>query len=483
LITQTDIVNKLLADNGTSTMASIVQELIQEHDTRDMEIGVKYYHNQNDIKNRQIYYWKDGERVVDKTATNNRLPHNWHKLLVDQKANYLVGKPVTFIARNLTEEEKESSDDEEFAEKVNELLGEQFDDNIWELCKEASNKGVEWLHPYINLEGEFNYAVIDAREFIPIWETTKQKELAAGIRYYILNVNGEDRIRAEYWTRDTVTYYLENEGGELQQDGEEELHFYYNGEPRSWGKVPFIAFKNNEEMTGDLQQYKELIDNYDKNVSDLANNLEDIQDAVWVLKNYAGQSLKEFQENLRYYKALKVDGEGDAKTITIEIPIEAKKEHLDRLEENIYTFGQGVNTKTDKFGNCPTGVALKFMYALLDLKADKTERKFKRAIREFLWFIAEYFKYAEKKEYDYRAIQITFNKSILINEAEKIQSATISKGLISDETIVANHPWVENPQEELERLEEQKQQTQDLYGARLLEELDAITNETAGVEL
>jgi len=125
-------------------------------------------------------------------------------------------------------------------------------------------------------------------------------------------------------------------------------------------------------------------------------------------------------------------------------------------------------------------VALKFMYALLDMKADKTERKFKKALREFLWFIAEYFKYAEKKEYDYRAIQITFNKSIILNEAEKIQSATISKGLISDETIVANHPWVENPQEELRRLEEQKQ---DLYGTRLFEEFNAMANETAGVEL
>lgn len=479
MITQTDLTNKQIEVNGTPPLGDILLEWIQEHDTSEMEIGVEYYNNKNDILQRQIYYWKDGEKVVDETATNNRLPHNWHKLLVDQKANYLVGKPITFSARNLTEEEKEASDDEEFAEKVNTILGEDFDDSIWELCKGSSNKGVEWLHPYINTENELKYAVIDAMEFIPIWETRTQKELVAGIRYYIVSVNGEDRIRAEYWTRDIVTYYQEDKNGELKQE-KEEGHFMYNGEWQSWGKVPFIAFKNNEEMAGDLQQYKELVDSYDLNLSDLANNLESIQDAVWVLKNYAGQSLSEFNENLRYYKALKVDGEGDAKTITVEIPVEAKKEFLDRTEENIYTFGQGVNTKTDKFGNAPTGVALKFMYALLDLKADKTERKFKKALREFLWFIAEYLKYAEKVEYDYKAIQITFNKSMLINENEKITSAQQSKGVISDETIVSNHPWVENPDEELERL---KQQRQDLYGDRLMQELEGLGEEAEEVEL
>ncbi|QTL96550.1 phage portal protein [Iocasia frigidifontis] len=464
-LTQNDITNMLIENNGTPTMAEVIEDLIESHDTSHMQTGVDYYHNRNDIRDRLIKYWKDGEEKTDETAANNRLPHNWQKLLVDQKANYLVGKPITFNASENSTEDEDPTYDEQFVEKVNGLLAEQFDDDIWELTKNASNKGVEWLHPYIRTEGDFDYVVIDAMEFIPIWETSKQKELSAGLRYYILNVNGEDRIKVEYWTRDTVTYYLESENGVLEQDGEEEPHFKYNGEPQSWGKVPFIPFKNNEEMIGDLWQYKELVDSYDRNMSDLDNNLEDIQDAVWVLKNYAGQSLQEFNDNLRYFKALKVDGEGDAKTITVDIPVEAKKEFLNRTEENIYTFGQGVNTKTDKFGNNPTGVALKFMYALLDLKADKTERKFKRAIRKFLWFIAEYLRYAEKKEFDYKAVQITFNKSMLINESEKIDSVQKSKGIISDETAVSNHPWVDDPAEELNRLKTQREDYVDLDSA------------------
>jgi len=175
-------------------------------------------------------------------------------------------------------------------------------------------------------------------------------------------------------------------------------------------------------------------------------------------------------DNLRKYKAMKTDGDGGAETITMDIPVKAKDSHLDRLEESIYTFGQGVNTKTERFGNNPSGVALKFMYALLDLKADKTERKFKKAIREFLWFVALYLKYAEKQEFDYKSVQITFNKSILINESEKVDSAQKSKGIISDETIAANHPWVDDPQEEMQRLEEQNAAA-DVFASRLGQEL------------
>lgn len=453
-LTQNDIINLQIAKNGTPTMADIIMDLIESHDTSFMQQGVDYYFNNNDIKDRQIYYWKDGEKVIDETATNHRIPHGWHKLLVDQKANYLVGKPITFNPEEVSEEDEDATESEEFAEYVQDLLGDQFNDDIWELTKNSANKGVEWLHPYINSSGEFDYVVIDGREVIPIWETNKQNKLQAIIRYYLMMINGKERIRAEYWTSEGKKVYQENEEGSLTLI-EEKTHFKYNGERRTWGKVPFIPFKNNEEMVSDLNNYKELIDDYNLNVSDLSNDLSSLQEAIWVLKNYQGSSLSEFQDNLRKYKAMKTDGDGGAENITMDIPVKAKDSHLDRLEENIYTFGQGVNTKTDKFGNSPSGIALKFMYSLLDLKADKTERKFKRALKEFLWFVAVYLKYKEKESFDYNSLQIIFNKSMLINESEKIDSAQKSKGIISDETIAANHPWADDPKKEMERIKDQ----------------------------
>src|SRR5690625_5238667 len=118
-----------------------IQKLIQEHDTSEMREGVRYYNNQNDIKNRVQYSVIDGVKTIDNEKPNNRIAHGWHKLLVDQKTAYLVGNPINF-----------STDDKELLKHINEYLGEKFDDIANELVKNASNKGKEWLHVYIDEE-------------------------------------------------------------------------------------------------------------------------------------------------------------------------------------------------------------------------------------------------------------------------------------------------------------------------------------------
>ena len=44
----------------------------------------------------------------------------------------------------------------------------------------------------------------------------------------------------------------------------------------------------------------------------------------------------------------------------------------------------------------------------------------------------------------------------MLNEGEVIDNISKSVGIISDETLVAQHPWVDDVQAELERLDEQK---------------------------
>lgn len=449
MITWAQLINQKLISESNITDSSIIKDLIESHDTTHMIDGQKYYYNENDILDRKQYFYKDGYKTIDETKPNYRLPHNWHKLLVDQKVAYLVGKPIVFQV-----------DDKDYEDRLNLILGEEWDDNLTELAKNASNKGTEWLHIYINTEGKFKFIIIPAEEVIPIYDTSLQENLEAVLRYYTVEVNDKDKIRVEWWTRDTVTYYIQTDSGEFILDDTEkknpDSHFYYNDIGYGWTKVPFIEFPNNQERNSDLKFYKELIDNYDLNISDLANNLAEVQEIITILKGYEGTNLSEFYENLRYYKAIKVSGEGGVDKLELNIPIEAKKEMFDRLEENIFLFGQGVNMKTDRFGNSPSGVALKFLYSLLDLKASIMERKFRKSIKRLLWFATEYINIIDKKNYDSTAIQVTFRKTMIANDKEDVEIAAQSKGIISDETIVANHPWVEDVAREMERLKEQE---------------------------
>ena len=454
---------KLEALSEDISLERAIKDLINEHDIKHMDEGEDYYHNENHaVMSKQRYYYDENkEKRTDKTKINRKIPHSWQKILVDQKTSYLVGEPPNIQAES-----------EQFDEKLNELLDEDFADDLQELSKGASNKGVEWLHVYIDNEEEginkLKYTIIPAQEVIPIWDSQHQKELEAVIRYYYVWHGTKQRKKVEYHDKEGVIYYMEAENGELIPDGEENSydeegnvvktpHFYRNGQEESWGKVPFIPFKNNEEMKGDLTYYKALIDEYDLTQSNHADNLAEVQDIIWVLKNYQGTSLAEFQENLRFHKAMKTDGEGGAEVKQTEVPSDAKEKHLQRISEDIFLFGMGIDFKTDKFGQSPSGVALKFMYSLLDLKADIMARKFKRSIKDFIWFLTEYLRLAGEGDYRNDKVTITFNKSKIMNEAEQVQMANQSKGVISDDTILANHPWVEDVEAEKEKIEQQQE--------------------------
>ena len=59
--------------------------------------------------------------------------------------------------------------------------------------------------------------------------------------------------------------------------------------------------------------------------------------------------------------------------------------------------------------------------------------------------------------FDGEDVTVIFNRDILVNETEAIDNCGKSQGIISNETIVRQHPWVDDPEEELKRLEEEKQ--------------------------
>ena len=434
----------------------LIKKLIDEHDTISMRTGVRYYENENDIIKREQHTVQNGVKVKDDDKPNNRIPHGWHKLLVDQKASYMVGNPINFSVE----------DDDELLKHINDSLGEKFDDIANELVKNASNKGKEWLHPFIDEEGNFDYIITPAEQIIPIYEDKKQTKIKHIIRYYPIVLGEEQVIQVELWDAQTVTYYI-IEDSKLYLDVSEPVnpasHFTYasnEGEAGyGWGAVPFIPFKNNEQEKGDLHYYKQLIDAYDNKFSDNQNSFDEIQELIYILKGYEGEGMSEFMQNLKYYKAVGVSEGGGVDTLQAEIPMTSIDSHLDRTRESIYMFGGGVDTAADKLGNAPSGISLKFLYSLLDMKSDTLERKFRTALQELMWFLCEYLEMSGDghEKHDYKAVDYTFKRSTMSNDLENADIAQKSIGIISTETIVANHPWVDNLEVELERIAKEQE--------------------------
>lgn len=140
--------------------------------------------------------------------------------------------------------------------------------------------------------------------------------------------------------------------------------------------MPFIPFYNNADRRGDLPLYRDLIDAYDKVVSGFANDMEDVQEVIFVIKNYGGTDKTEFMSDLKKSKLIKVEGDGGVDTIRAEIPFEARNAFLERTRRQIFVSGMGVDPNPENFGNS-SGVALKYLYSLLELKAVMLETQFR----------------------------------------------------------------------------------------------------------
>lgn len=407
-----------------------------------------YYYNDNDIRKKGILP-KDTDPVRN---ADNRISHNFHQILVDEKAAYMFTYPVQFSVQADGISKSKKTDIEKI---ITQTLGDDFESTSIDLCIEASNTAVAWLHYWIDDETkEFNYAVIDTEQLIPIFNDDIKRKLVGMLRYY--EVYDHDTKKwstiAECWDELSCTTYQFNGRAQTGMRCVSEDTFNH-----TLGGVPFIEFRNNNRMQSDLHRYKDLIDLYDKVVSGYANDLEDIQQLIYIIENYGGADLNEFLSDLRRYKAIKVESDGNSSgsvnTMQIEIPVEARNKLLELVKKQIYESGQGLQQDTESVGNA-SGVALKFFYRKLELKAGLTETQFKKGFNKLIRIILKHNKISD----DLKIVQ-TFTRNMISNDLENAQIAQTSVGIIPEKLIIRNHPWVENPEEAEEMMEEEQTKT------------------------
>ena len=210
----------------------------------------------------------------------------------------------------------------------------------------------------------------------------------------------------------------------------------------------------------DIKFVKTLVDAYDLSRSEAANYVEEVKNLIFVLKGYGGEDIGEFMDRLNKYRAIPIDDptDGGVDTLTPTMDITALREHYEQLKRDLIEDGQSVNKDLDKFGSAPSGIALGFMYSGLDLKCNAFEVEFKRGFKELLYFLNRYLSENNLGNYDKVKVELIFNRDMKIDETEVIENCSKSKGIISDETIIGNHPWVKDIEVEKNKIKEEEEE-------------------------
>ena len=225
------------------------------------------------------------------------------------------------------------------------FLGDKYAKICKDLCVSAANSGVGWLHIWKDDNGILKYGVVDSAQVIPIWSDDLDNELEAVLRIYPHTDESGDRFKVcQYWNKEecyAYSYKMSDADEAIYKslkefdmfavvNGAGGLAEYKNVLSHGFGEVPFIPFFNNNNYSGDLWNVKPLIDTYDKVFSGFINDLEDIQEVIFVLSGYGGESGEKFLQELKKYKTVNIDNTegGSLTTLNIEIPVEARKEML-----------------------------------------------------------------------------------------------------------------------------------------------------------
>jgi len=397
---------------------------------------------------RKYFYYKPDKKqvteidVVDqegniktiKLGTSAFLYTNYFKMLVNQKINYLLAKDPTI---------KES-------EIVSITL---ITDLLEDLLLNSSLDTASWVHFYVNDENRLDWILIHDSEIIPMYDRYG-KNIIEIIRYYKIS---DEEIKVEQWDKKGVTFSVIRKDNIVSAS--HETHYIeddvfqgeiINSEAKNLPFIPFLPLYNNKSKSSDMDGIKELLDMYNQINSGFVDNINRFQEAIMKLKGFSGDSatLKETMDNLKTYKMAGMPEDGDMEYMAVEIPVEARKVILDILKENIFKIGQGLDPDTLGDGNI-TNVVIKNRYSGLDMKANGTEKQIKLFYEKFAKYLTLF--YSQKFD-----DKITCNRSMLINEAELIDSCVKSMGIISQETIIEHHPWPNDVKKELAKIDAEK---------------------------
>lgn len=420
--------------------------------------GEAYFLGRHEILSRKrTVIGPAGALTEVKNLPNARVVDNQYAKMVNQKTNYLLGKPLTVNCENET-----------FRQALKKVFNKQFGRTLKYICEDALNGGIGWLFVYYE-QGELAFRRFPAYEILPFWADDAHTVLDAAARLYTQEVwDGLAKKivkRVELFGKDGIRRFL-FEGGALIPDTELGEYSPYitlplpggGAQGYGWQRFPLIAFKANKQEVPLLRRVKSLQDGINEILSDFENNMrEDARSTIMVIKDYDGEDLGEFRQNLATYGAVKVRESGSVQTLPVEVNAENYRAILEQFKKALIENACGFDAKDERLSGAPNQMNIQSMYSDIDLDANGMETEFQAALEELLWFVRQDLKTKGLGDFDGEEAEIIFNRDILINETEAVANCAASAGVISEETIVAQHPWTSDAKQELARMKREKE--------------------------
>lgn len=452
-----------IPDNGAPDDLQVLEwELarwLRSPERQRMLLGQEYYEGRQAIlRQRRTVIGRGGELEVVRNLPDNRLVDNQYAKLVNQKTNYMLGQPICW----------------ETSAAFDGVLRRVFDRRFLRLLKRVGkdcyNHGIAWLYPYVDAAGELAFRRFPGYEILPFWQDAEHTRLECALRYYITETWVDGKVepveRVEVYDLNGVHRFMWQNGRLRAEEPCHEAYLHRLGSDgrvadMNWQRLPLIPFRLNERELPLILRVRGLQDALNQMLSRFQNVMEeDAHNTLLVIKNYDGTDLDEFRHNLAAYGAVKVktvDGAGGGiDTLSVKVDAANYQAILTLLKTAIMENGMGFDAKLDKSYRSLNELNIKAMYSDICLDANDMETEWQAAFVDLLWFVKTYCYNLGLGDFRNEEWRLIFNRDIMVDESEVIANCVRSREVISDQSIIAQHPWVNDVQGELRRLERQR---------------------------
>lgn len=399
---------------------------------------------------------------------NNRLVHGYPGYIVSITSGYLVGEPVKYTLQ-------ESND---AFTRITEAMARTDCASVdSELAVDAAVYGKAVELYYADEAASPRIAQIDPRRsFVTYDDTVAHLPLFGVTTHDVLDERLQKTAEMVhvYTATEHITYERKSPASPVEKA--REAHFF--------GAVPLTEYWNNAQEAGDFEPVLTLIDAYNTLQSDRLNDKQQFTDAIMVLKGVGALGAEDTEmkeapsaeegvprpptvdetapemtpsERLRMTRTLFLPGDGaDAGFIT-KPDAESGNELLRQsLADDIHKHSFVPDLTDEKFSGDTSGVAMRFKLFGLEQMTKIKERWFREALRHRLRCIANFLSAKGVATLDVDAVQITFSRSLPVNDLELSQVVNNFAGRLPDELILTRVPWIDDPKQAMEMLKAQR---------------------------
>lgn len=432
-------------------------------DIRDMQIkSEQYYEGLQDILDRKRKVINEGgELVEDKKLPNNMIIDNQFAIHIDKKTNYILGKPLTITSEN-----------DKLNEHLKRIFGPRAMRQFLATAHGAITEGKHWVYAY-EKGTDMLFTAFPAYEILPLWADAAHTELDCAVRYYEVkdyDENGTEQTvkKVEVFDGNGIHRFFWSDGLVPDYDTPTEPYFTItdgeNEQGYNWERLPIVPFKKNSKERPILCEAKCLQDAYNLLLSDYVNSMEcSPMNTVIVIKNAMGEDLGKLVQNLNAYHAVKVGAnmqgvESGVDTLEITVNAENYKLILDALKKAIIENMRSYDAKDERLQGQPNQMNIQSVYSEIDIDANGMETEFQASFEDLMWFVKQHISNTGGGSFNNVPVSVIFNRDMLINETEVIENCVKSLDILSEESVVEQHPWTKDIQKEMKRKKDEEEE-------------------------